>query len=122
MSFQRLMADRFLALYGPPQTDNPRLFFEEYKRCFDGMDPEILTAAVNLVVSRREFPSWPTIGECNKAVERVAEHINASRALKRQLLAPPSEREPTPAARARVTQMIDDLKRKMAMQSLGGRP
>ena len=97
MSFDAIMAKKFFALYGHPQTDDPATFFAEWKRRFEGTDAEILTAATDLVIDRHKFHSWPTIGECREAVREVAERAQSRRDLARaRALPPPVRREPTP--------------------------
>lgn len=112
MSFRNLVGARFTALYGPPQTTDANLFIAEWERVFDGMDPEILSAAVSRVIDKRTFQSWPTIGELREAVEEMSEKIGADRARKRLRLAPP-QREPTPKERARVAKLMAGLVREL---------
>jgi len=112
------MAERFLALYGPPQTDNPALYFSEWARVFDGTDAEILTAATDFVIRQHRYPNWPTIGECCEAVDRVAEHINARRARERARLPAPPPPVVTQATRKRVAALVDECKRSIARASM----
>lgn len=114
MSFRKLMGERFLALYGPPQTENPEGYFAEWRRVFDGMDAEVLSAATDLVIRQHRFANWPTIGECCEAVEKVAEHINARRARERLRLAPPAPPIVSRESRARIDALLAECKRNIA--------
>lgn len=111
MTFRALVADRFVALYGPPQTTNPALYYAEWSRVFDGMDAEILSAAVDRLVKQHKFAAWPTIGELTAAVEAVREEIEARRAERRLRLAPPREHQPTDRERARAAKVMVELRR-----------
>jgi hypothetical protein len=107
MTFETIIAKRFLALYGPPQTDDPETFFAEWKSRFDGCDAEILTAAVKLTIDRHKYPTWPTIGEFWEILEEVSEKIASRRSWDRaKALSPPVERERTLEERERATAML----------------
>jgi hypothetical protein len=111
---QDLMLARFLTLYGEPKTDNLEAFFDEYERALKGTAREILQLAADRVIKDQEFRSWPTPGECVKAV-----HVEAERkAIERERFAKPdldkADRTwpaPTEESKARVRELIANMKR-----------
>ncbi len=118
MSFETILVDRFIALYGPPQTENPALYLAEWRRNFSVTDPEILTAAVNTIIRRHTFTTWPTIGEVVKAVDEVAGTILQSRRFKQASLPPHPSRQPTEDERGRVGVLVKGLTRKLEADAL----
>lgn len=114
---QDLMLSRFLTLYGEPKTDSLDAFFDEYERALKGTARDILELAADRVIKAQEFRSWPTPGECVKAVQSEAERkaIERERFTSKNIEAtdkawPP----PTEASKARCRDLVAELKRNMA--------
>ena len=63
---------RFDALYGPPKTKSPDLFFDEYEKALSGYDTAILSKALEVVIRGHQYPTWPTIGQIIQACKAVA--------------------------------------------------
>lgn len=115
---QDLMFTRFLTLYGEPKTDNLESFFEEYERVLKGTAKDILQLATDRVIKEQQFRSWPTPGECVKAVNAEAER----KAIERERFTPKNldEKErswpkPTEDSKARCRALVADLKRSIAV-------
>lgn len=71
---------RFLTQFGAPDTINPTAFTEEYCRALAGVEESILKEAGNLVIDQgKTFKNWPTVAECVRAVQDVAERREAAR-------------------------------------------
>lgn len=111
---QDLMFTRFLTLYGEPKTDNLEAFFEEYERVLKGTAKDILQLAADRVIKEQQFRSWPTPGECVKAVNAEAER----KAIERERFSPKQldEQErhwpkPTAESKARVRAILEEFKR-----------
>lgn len=95
---------RFITLYGEPKTDNIETFFDEYIRALKGYAPERLVRAINLVVEKHRFSSWPTIGEVIEVLDDTAPPRKLDpieRAATRQL---------TEAERRLADKLVTDLK------------
>lgn len=109
MSVQRIVFDRFTALYGLPKTENLNGFFAEYVHAFDGTEPGILQAAVSRIIKAHKFQSWPTVGEVNMAIHAVAADVDARQRLGQPQLPAPRHKQPTAAERARVAALVAKL-------------
>jgi hypothetical protein len=116
---QDLMLGRFLTLYGEPKTDNLEAFFDEYERALKGTAREILQLAADRVIKAQEFRSWPTPGECLKAVQAEAER----KAIELERFKPANlDREancwpaPTEESKARVRELVANMKRGMSIE------
>lgn len=96
---------RFITVYGAPATEDPKAFFAEYQKLLAGADAEIIKEASDLIIRRHTFRNWPTIGECNEAIQSVAARLAQDRA---RLANHPYEQRRTasPEAKARVEAMI----------------
>jgi hypothetical protein len=119
MSVQSVMLDRFAALYGRPETPNPKLFIDEYIRAFQKADLDVLASAVDRVIQVNRYRSWPTIGDINRALLDVAEELDCSRVRQRLALPPPAEKAPTPAERAAVARLMDQFRAMMTEKTIG---
>lgn len=69
------MLRRFMTLYGEPRTNDPAIFIGEYEKALAGTRQDVLEAATDALIRGNERRSWPTIGECVKAVHAAAERI-----------------------------------------------
>lgn len=96
---------RFLNLYGAPKAVDPAAFVAEYTKALKGTDRDILEAASDLIVRKHAYRNWPTVGECCKAVQEVAEQEYARKAW----VSPPETADfpkPTPEAKAAVEALV----------------
>lgn len=122
---QDLMFARFLTLYGEPKTDNLEAFFEEYERVLKGTAKDILQLAADRVIKEQQFRTWPTPGECVKAVQAEAER----KAIERERHTPVNlDKEaanwpaPTDESKARCRQLVAELKRSIAINEPASAP
>lgn len=111
MSVQRIMLDRFSAVYGQPDTPNPKLFIAEWVRSFHKACPEALSATVDRVIDNRQYRGWPTIGEVRRELADLCEERAGHRAMK--ALPPPEPKAPTADERVRMSAMAKDLLKKL---------
>lgn len=91
---------RFLTLYGEPKTDDPKLFFAEYRKALKGFDPRVLDRASDIVIKAHRYASWPTLGTVIEAAEHVAADMFRSRPeqeLRKDDLPPVTDEERTRA-------------------------
>ena len=119
---QNFVIDRFLMLYGTPNTDNVDGFFREYIRALSGFPADVLDRGISRVIEEHEFASWPTVGTCVKACRRlIPEPVPQFPKDDRDL--PP----PTPEAKARCRALAAELRATVGLQNivtgqLGGPP
>lgn len=71
-----LMLERFHTLYGPPQTDNPEAFVEEYRNALANYHDDIVKAATDKIILEQDKPWWPTPGRCRQVAREVAPKVN----------------------------------------------
>jgi hypothetical protein len=95
-----LVVSRFTTVFGPPTTDDHDRFVAEYYRALDGTDPELLRAAMDIVLDRQKLPVWPTIGECKLAVLEAVNNRDHARRYSTTAPTEPDRSEPTPEGRA----------------------
>src|SRR5690606_25691694 len=88
-------------------------FIAEYESALKGTARDVLQFAADRVIRAQEFRSWPTPGECVKAVYAEAERL----ALDRERVTPKEldERErnwpkPTEESKARVRAILENFK------------
>lgn len=125
MSVQAIVFDRFTSLYGLPKTENPNGFYGEYVRALDSTDKRLLAAAIDIIAKRHSYPTWPTIGEINSAVNEAANNVDRHQRFTRPALPAPRHREPTKAERARTADLMATFRRSMqeaALAAEGERP
>ena len=98
--FQTLIIDRFLTLYGEPNTDDLEAFFAEYRKALGGVRRDILARLSDRVVWNHKFPTWPTVGNCLTILEKLRISEMAPPAFP-EIGAPAGWQPPTPEAKAR---------------------
>lgn len=119
---QDLVLNRFAALYGAPDTEDPGLFVSEYGRALSGFPADVLRRGIDRVVDENDFKSWPTVGACKKACQRLMPEP--------VLQFPKDDRDlppPTPEAKARCRALAAELRATVGLQNivtgkLGGPP
>ena len=111
-AIRKHMIERFLLHYGAPKTDSKKEFFAEYERLLSGANPEIVREAADLLIRRHEFHVWPTVGECQKAIETVAVRRATARKMDQFNHQPPGERRerPTDESKVRVDALLKEAK------------
>lgn len=100
----QMVFEKFQALYGPPKTENPDLFMDEYEKHLSGYADEILEKAVDLVVA--EFAGtwgWPPIGMIREACKRVLPPPQQY-----QTFAPEADIERNPMVAARIAKLAKE--------------
>lgn len=95
---------RLAAVFGDPKTPDPELYLEEFRKALDGMDPIVLSKAVDAWM-RKDTAYWPRPGEIVALAQTVAADVYQSRR--------PAEHQPIPnrdpldpEVKARVEAMI----------------
>lgn len=63
--------DRLMTVYGEPKHDKPEALLAEYVAALKGFSAQVLSEAAGEVIRTRKYKSWPTIGECVAAAEKV---------------------------------------------------
>lgn len=119
MSVQRIMLDRFAAVYGQPETPNPKLYIAEWVRSFHKACPEALSVTVDRIIDERKYRTWPTIGDVRIELEYVCEKRQAHRAMK--ALPPPQPKAPTAEERARMDDLVSGFLKKSRAIALAPR-
>jgi hypothetical protein len=111
------MLSRFAVVYGEPRTGDLEAFFAEYEKAMRGTRIDILEAATDEILKSHEKRSWPTIGECRKAIEAVAGEIERKKAVEQK---PPSGfqlsvvQTVTEESKARCRSLVAELKANVA--------
>jgi hypothetical protein len=72
--------DRFILLYGEPRADRPEAYLIEYAKVLSGYDQDVMLKAVDLVIRRHKFRTWPTLGEVCEACAEVSPSNSATAA------------------------------------------
>jgi hypothetical protein len=67
------LLQRFAAQFGDPKTDDMETFFETYRDRLDGFSEDIISKACGRIIDHHTFPTWPTVGECHKAMREIAD-------------------------------------------------
>lgn len=115
-AFQTHIVERFIQLYGPPQTSNVPGFLADYERELAGIDQGILREASDILVRKHLYRNWPTIGECLAAV-RDATYWREQAAKVRAAVKPePARVVPPKPSIARVDAMIAKFKAHVAAE------
>jgi len=106
--------ERLARMYGTPKhTNDVDGFFDEFERVLAYYDDDVLEAAVSDVISHRAYPTWPTVGEINAACEN---RLPAKSSTARPVYRPePDWPEPSPEAKARVQELVQQAKKNIAM-------
>lgn len=109
-----IMLRRFGVLYGEPRTSDMEAFVAEYEKALKGTATDLLEAATDKIVKSQERRSWPTPGECCKAVHAVAEKHYAWTNVA-TVTEPEPQRQPlTPEERERSRKLMDQFRKDMA--------
>lgn len=111
MNAPLMIVRRFRAAFGPPDTDDYAQLLAEYRRALGGWDPAIIEAAVDHLIDRHPFRSWPTIGAITAAAEAVAKRLLLERRARMRSLPAPQQAARSPEERARVAALVAAFRR-----------
>lgn len=120
--FEQHIVQRFTTLYGAPTSVNPRAFVAEYEREFAGVRGDVLRKASDLLVRTQTFRTWPTVGECRKAIGSASHEVGRQNEIKawgvtQDRMPPP----PTAKQKARVDVLVAQFKAHVARLEEEGR-
>lgn len=105
------MIGPFLLHYGAPKTDAKKEFFAEYDRLLGGNDSDLIREAADMLIKKRTFHNWPTVGECQQAIEAVAVKKATARRMSEFSKGTPQRAErPTDESKSRVDALIQQAK------------
>lgn len=105
---QQHVFQRFITLYGSPETADLPKFLAEYTKALGKADPLRLEKAVDRIVSNHSYRSWPTVGECAAALRQVTLDVETITAYRDYRNAEGADRIPSEAEKARVTKLLDE--------------
>jgi len=110
------MLSRFVVVYGEPRTGDLEAFFAEYEKAMRGTRPDILDRATDEILKGHEKRSWPTIGECRKAIDAAAADLERKRSAANAKTPYPLKDTlpPSPDQKARVRDLVSDFKATVA--------
>jgi len=66
-----LILGRFLTTYGPPNTEDPDGFANEYRKALGGVRRDVLKRVSDHVVWKHVYPTWPTVGRCLEVLRSI---------------------------------------------------
>lgn len=111
---------RLNTLYGPPATDDPAGFIDEYRRSLAGFSPEAMQHGLDYAVRNNPRPFWPPVGAIYQAMKSKQDDIDATARAKRDLeesLRLRAERDARPPLTPEQEARVHELYRE-AMQNL----
>lgn len=114
-----LFVERLLNHYGSPEhVINKKALKDDYAAALNGTDAKVLQEASDRLLKLHVIPIWPTIGECIRMVNDVAEEWARQ---KRSMNPEPldSYRKPTKEERERVAALVSGLKNKLSARGTG---
>ena len=108
------LLDKFVTMFGLPKTDNVEAYLAEYQDALVMYSADTLADAAKIIIRSQEHKTWPTVGVCVKACRKALD--DCRRTTPRPAPAPDNDdyQAPSDEAKARVQQMVDDLKFKMS--------
>lgn len=109
------LLQRLVAVYGAPNTPNPKRFFQEYSAATDESSDEVLALGGDILLRTVLHQGWPTIGECAKACSQAAYEISILQA--KAEAKPVTWVEPSQESKDRVKALTADAGRKLAQFS-----
>jgi hypothetical protein len=120
-NIDQIIVVRFTNLYGAPLALDPVRFVDEYKTAMASCDSSLLERAIDRVVQRHNYPTWPTVGECVNAYRALSSdraRANEKEIDRRQEI--PKREPPSKESRERVAKMVEECKaRLLAVDTIG---
>ncbi len=98
-----VVLNRLRAVCGEPVTPDPEAFMDEYERALSPFDDRVLERAVDTVLDREEYRTWPMPGAIRNACEKFFEPVPT---LDNSPIYKPSE--DSPVVKARIDRMVKD--------------
>ena len=69
------MLNRFMTAFGSPKVNNPDGFVAEFVRAVGSFSDAVLRRAADIVIDKRVYKGWPSIGDVVKACEAAKVEI-----------------------------------------------
>jgi hypothetical protein len=105
---------RFLNLYGKPKCADYTSFAGEYRTALGPCDPDRMRKAIDRIIGKHAFQTWPTVGECLNQYRELTADVHREAELRATEKLPPPKAMPSQESRDRIDGMIAALKAKMA--------
>lgn len=111
---------RMIVLYGPPDTADEDLFYDEYRAILGRADPALLVRTGDTIRDTLTVRRWPTPAEVLTAIRAVA---GPPKTPEHKPLDAGERQEPTPEQRERVAKLMAEFRKAMADKiTTDGRP